>query len=90
MVQEAVGVNREAASMFHKILPIMKHYMLTDYGINESHYGDKNDKLGGAGQRSCVLGAACKETSCLIFKCLESQFLEINTKFKRKGNEIKE
>ena len=49
IVEEVVGVNRETASRFYKTLPIMQHHMRTDYGISETYYGKKNDKLGGRG-----------------------------------------
>ena len=75
MVQEAVGVNREASKVFAKVLPIMQHHVCTDFGISKNFYGSKVEKLGGTGQGNSVSGAICRDTSCLIFKYLEDKNL---------------
>ena len=71
MVQEAVGVEREPAKLFAKILPIMEHHICTSFGISKTFYGSKTYKLGGTGQGNSVSGAICRDTSCIIFKYLE-------------------
>jgi len=75
MVQEAVGVNREASKVFAKVLPIMQHHVCTDFGISKNFYGSKVEKLGGTGQGNSVSGAIYRDTSCLIFKYLEDKNL---------------
>ena len=75
LVEEAVGVNREASKVFAKILPIMNYHICTDYGVSEKYYGGKLEKLGGTGQGNSVSGAICCDTSCLIFKYLEDKGL---------------
>ena len=39
LVQESVGVEREPAKLFAKILPIMNHHICTSYGISKEYYG---------------------------------------------------
>ena len=49
LVQESVGVEREATKVFAKVLPIMEYYVCTDFGISKSTYGNSISKLGGTG-----------------------------------------
>ena len=49
MIEEAVDVNREASKIFAEVLPIMNHYMCTDFSISKTAYGNKRKKLGGTG-----------------------------------------
>ena len=78
MVQEAVGVEREPAKLFAKLLPVMEHHICTSFGISKGHYGSVMYKLGGTGQGNSVSGAICRDTSCLIFKHLEELNLGVN------------
>jgi len=71
MVQESVGVRRDFAVLIQKVLPVMKHYVATDFGISSISYGDKLNTLGGTGQGNSASGAICRDTSCLIFRYLE-------------------
>ena len=75
MVQESVGVERNAILLFQKVLPIMKHHVCTDFGISTKYYGHQGEKLGGTGQGNSLSGAICRDTSCVIFKYLEEQNL---------------
>jgi len=75
LVEESVGVDRNAAKMFAKVLPIMQHHVCTDFGISENAYGSRIESLGGTGQGNSVSGAICRDTSCLIFKYLENKRL---------------
>ena len=81
LVQEAVGVKREAAKMFHAVLPIMQHHACTDFGISNKFYGSTAERLGGTGQGNSVSGAICQDTSCLMFKYLEQ--LNLGVKMQR-------
>ena len=74
-MQKVVGVNREVSKVFAKILLIMNHHICTDFGISKEAYGSKVETLGGIRQGNSVLGAICRDTSCLIFKYLEQQNL---------------
>ena len=71
MIEEAVGINREASKIFAEVLPIMNHYVCTDFGISKTAYRNNREKLGGTGQGNSLSGAICRDTSCLIFKYLE-------------------
>ena len=71
MIEEAVGINREASKIFAEVLPIMNHYVCTDFGISKTAYRNNREKLGGIGQGNSLSGAICRDTSCLIFKYLE-------------------
>ena len=59
LVQESVGADREASKVFAKVLPIMNHYMCTDFGIIKLPYGSIREKLGGTEQGNLVSGAIC-------------------------------
>jgi len=72
MVQESVGVKRNFAKLMQTVLPIIKHYMSTDFGISSNSYGDKLNPLGGMGQGNLVSEAICRDTLCLIFRYLEA------------------
>ena len=75
LIQEAVGVDRQAAKVFAEILPIMEHYICTNFGISKISYGSCVEPLGGTGQGNSVSGAICRDTSCFIFKYLEEKKL---------------
>ena len=47
LFQESVGVKREPAKLFAKMLPVMKHRICTSYGISEEAHGIISYKLGG-------------------------------------------
>ena len=49
MVQEAVGVNWAAAKIFQTVLPVMKHYVATDYGISTESYRSRENMIGRTG-----------------------------------------
>ena len=47
LIEESVGVEREPALLFAKILPVMEHHICTSFGISKEFYGSKEFKLGG-------------------------------------------
>jgi hypothetical protein len=75
LIQEAVGVTRQATKVFADILPIMEHHICTNFGISKISYGSCVEPLGGTGQGNSVSGAICRDTSCFIFKYLEEKKL---------------
>ena len=81
LVQESVGVEREPAKLFAKLLPVMQHHICTSFGISKDYYGSERYKLGGTGQGNSVSGTICRDTSCLIFKHIENKSLGVIVKF---------
>ena len=81
MVQESVGIEREPAKLFAKLLPVMQHHICTSFGISKQYYGSESYKLGGTGQGNSVSGAICRDTSCLIFRYLENKKLGVVVTF---------
>ena len=77
MVQEAVGVNWVAAKIFQIVLPVIKYYAVMDYGISTESYGSRENIMVGTGQDNSVLGAICRDTSCIIFSYLERKNLGV-------------
>ena len=75
LVEESVGVRREASKIFAKVLPIMSHHVCTDFGISKITYENNVETMGGTGQGNSLLGAICWDTSCMIFRHLEKQNL---------------
>ena len=47
--QEAVGVEREPAKRFAKILPVTYYHAPSSFGISKDYYGSSAHKLGGTG-----------------------------------------
>ena len=42
-----VGVRREVINLIQRVLPIMNHYISTEFRISKNSYGNNNYKLGG-------------------------------------------
>ena len=49
IVQELIGVNREAITLITKLLPMFEHHVGTTHRISEECYGEKYELLGGTG-----------------------------------------
>ena len=62
MVEKLVGVEREPAKLFAKLLPVMNHHTCISYGISKESYGSGSYKLGGTGQGNSVSGEICRNT----------------------------
>ena len=88
MVEGSVGVEREPAKLFAKMLPVINHHTCTSYGINEECYGSGSYELGGTGQGNAVSGATCRNTSYLMFKKFENQNLGVTSKTKISNKEV--
>ena len=68
MVQGSVRIQWEAAKIFQRVLSIMNHYVHTGFRISNASYENKRDN---------VLGATCRDVSCLTSKHLESKVLGV-------------
>ena len=71
MVQEAVGVNRQALKVFTKVLLIMEHHVCAGFRISQRSCGSALETLSCAWWGTSVLGSICHNILCLIFKLLE-------------------
>ena len=80
LIEESVGVEREPAKLFVRLLPIMNHFICTSFGISSDYYRSDTFKLGGTEQGNSVSGAICRDTSCIIFKKMEEEKLGVITK----------
>ena len=47
IVEESVGVNKEAIKLMTKVLPLCKHFFRTVHEVSEESYGGMNELLGG-------------------------------------------
>jgi hypothetical protein len=58
IVEESIGVNRDAIKLITKALPRCKHFIGTTHGSSKESYGRMNVLLGGTGQgfffKQCV------------------------------------
>jgi len=63
-----MGVERELAKLFAKVLPVMNHHICISFGISKDSYGSSSYKLGRTEQGNSVSGAIYRDTSYLIFK----------------------
>lgn len=71
MVEESVGVHRDQAMLFSKLLPWLNYYLATSYGISKSHYGGVEDPLCGTEQGNILSGTGYRNQSYFIFKYIE-------------------
>ena len=63
LVQDSIGVKRELAKLFAKIMPIMNHHICTSFRISKELYGGVTYKLGETGQGNFVSSTICRDTS---------------------------
>ena len=71
IILESIGVDWKAAILFARILPALKHYICTNFGISSNSYGDTIDKHGGIGQENLFAGEGYKVKLCLIIYDME-------------------
>ena len=71
IVEEALGVNRDAIQLITNVVSTFRHHISTGFGISEQSYGGPKDKLVGTGQGNMVSGAICHDQSCIVFRKLE-------------------
>ena len=88
IVEESIGVNREAIKLITKVLPRCKHFIGTTYGVGKESYGEMNELLGGTGQGNVFSGNVCKDVSCFIFKEIEKKRLGIMLTSKYNDTEV--
>ena len=88
VVEESVGVNREAIKLVTKGLHRSKHCIGTSHGISEHSYGGEDVVLGGPGKGNMLSGCLCRDVSRLIFKELENKRLGIVMKSKHNKNVV--
>ena len=77
LVEESVGVEREPAKLFAKILLVVNYITHASYRISTQKIGSETFKLVGIGQGNLVSGAICRNTFYLIFKKIEEMNLGI-------------
>jgi len=75
MVEEALGVDRRAIKVFSKTIESLRHRVCTSFGMSDKSYGGRGFSLVGTGQGNILLGAICRDQSCLIFKIMENRKL---------------
>ena len=77
IVEESIGVNREAIKLITKALPRCKQFIRMTCGVSKDIYGGMNWLLGGTGQGNIFSGNVCRDVSCFIFKEIENKRLGI-------------
>ena len=80
ILEESVGRDRAAIKLITKVIPNWNHYVSAAHGISEKSYGGEDNKLVGTGQGNRFSGDVCRDTSCLIMKCIENEKLGITFK----------
>ena len=78
IIEESAGRDRNAMKLITKVMPNLKHYVCTGFGISSSYYGGEENNLAGTGQGNRFSGDLCRDTSCLIIKEIEKQQLGMN------------
>ena len=74
------GRDRSAIKLIMKIIPNWRHYIRTGFGISNAYYGGEYDRLAGTGQENRFSGDVCRDTLCLIIKCVKTKDLGKNFK----------
>ena len=77
IIEELVGIERSPIKLFTKVLPILKHYIYTGYGISNQFYSHKIDPVSGIGQGIKLSEDLYWDKSYLIIKVLENENLGI-------------
>ena len=80
IVEESVGRDRSAIKLITKIIPNWQHYARTGFGISNAYYSGEYDRLAGTGQGNRFSSNVCRDTLCLIIKCVETKDLGMNFK----------
>ena len=68
IVEESLGVNREATKLIKKALSRYKHFIGLTYGIGNDSCGGMNALLGVTGQGNVFSGNVCRDVSCFMFR----------------------
>ena len=75
IIKESAGRDRTAVKLIVKVISNWRYYILIGFGISDSYYGGKNNKLAGTGQGNRFSGDVCRDLSCLIIKDIEKKDL---------------
>ena len=73
MIEESAGRDRKAIKPITKVMPNLKHYTCTGFGISSVHCGRAHDQLAGTGQGDYFSRDLCRDTSLSIIKEIEKQ-----------------
>ena len=49
MIEESAGRDRNAMKLITKVMPNLKHYVCTGFGISSNYYGGEHNQLAGTG-----------------------------------------
>ena len=75
MVQESIGIDRNAVKWLAEVLPMTNHHVCTRHDISTATYGGTHQPLNRIEQGNSMPRKMCRDTSCLIFKFLENMKL---------------
>jgi len=68
MVEESVSIDREGVKLILKVLPVLKHFVCTGFGISKQYYGDVKQEIGRIGQGNRFSGNSNRDTFYLVIK----------------------
>ena len=71
IVEESVGIDQERMKLTIKVLPQIKHYMCTGYGISLNSCGSEKQQIGRTGQGNHFSGNMSRDTSCFVIREVE-------------------
>ena len=87
IVEESIGLKRDAMELVTKVLPRCKHFRGTAHGVSKYCYGVINELLWSTGQGNVFSGSAWRDLSCFIFKEMEKKILGIMIASKNNNKE---
>ena len=77
LAEETVGAEQNPCITFSNIILRFQHYISTSHGTCNYSHGGINDLLTVTGQGNVLSGNACRNQSCLMFKCVENEELGV-------------
>ena len=61
IVEESIGVNREAIKLITKVLPRWKNFIASTHGVSKESYDGGNESLGGTKKGNVFSGSVYRD-----------------------------
>ena len=77
IIEESAERDRNAMKLITKVMPNLRHYLCTGFGISSEYCGRECNQLAGTGQGNQFSGNLCQDTSYLMAHDIERKQLGI-------------
>ena len=82
LIEESIGVNKNAMQLMNRIIPRWKDYISTAFGISQKYYGEDENIIVETREGNKFAGDVRRDTSYLIIWDLERRKFGIEMKLK--------